>query len=441
MIGILLLIIWLLIAVYGIIKSNYVSINILIFMCIFQNFILIAIAKYINKNIFILFIFIKEIYVLIICVYRILQKGRITKFQLGNIICIILLIFYGFIYGSDSITGMLSSVRQMYLPFVFFLLGSVCYKEPKELLSTLQFFIKIMIVTAIFGWIEMALGTDFWTELGYSSFATLKGTESGLSPEGVHGAFFSWDLGRRVRRMASFIAEPVILGQLFAFALIISIFIKNIVKNKIQKYIIIIILALALLSTIAKGGIIIALFAFTFALGEEWNKRSLTLLSRSIFFIILSIGIAYVLWSDTNGITHMAGLFENLRFFPFYPFGRGIGTIGNLGYNYGGRSELIANGESFIGAIIGQAGIVAIIIYTYFYYGIIKFFNHALIENWLRIRRICLWLNVGLLLTALVNNTAISFTSCFIYFILAGGIYGSYQTEAYKIEIGNCETH
>ena len=440
MMGLLLVTVWSLLALYGIKKLNYLSINILIFMCIFQNIVLITASPYINKMYFNLFIIIKEFYVIFLIFIGFWRIRKITKFQWGCIVCTLLLIIYGFVHGIDRMMGILSSVRQLYLPFLFFLLGTVYFKDVKGIRKSLSFFLKIMIITAIFGWIEMSFGADFWIKLGYKSFANLKGTEAGLSPEGVHGAFYSWDLGVRIRRMASFLAEPVILGQLFAFALIISIFLKDIYSCNRTRYIAVIIFGAGLVSTLAKGGIIIALFAFAFALGEIWHRRNLSILARCCFAIILIGGIGYVVRSGTNGLIHIAGLTDNLKNLPAYPFGRGIGAVGNLGYNYGGRIKLLANGESFVGAAIGQIGIFAIIIYVYFYKNMFKALLKSSVDELFGIGKVCMWLNAGLLITSLVNNTAISFTSCFIYFIIAGGVYRTYRFKiATKINVQSKE--
>lgn len=423
----LLVTIWSLFALYGIKKLNYISINILVLMCVFQNFILIIASSSLSKEGFNLFIMVKEAYVVLLIVNGLIKYRQISRFQFGCIICTIMIVAYGFIHGSSSMTGLLASIRQLYLPFIFYILGSVCLKDSVQIRKVLLFFVKLMVVSAVFGWIEMAIGANFWLKLGYRSFAALKGTETGLSPEGVHGAFYSWDLGVRLRRMASFLAEPVILGQLFAFALIVSIFIKGIFKSKLLKAVAVIILALALLSTLAKGGIIIALFAFTFALGEIWHQRELSFWTRCAFVLILIGGVGYVICSGTNGVMHMAGLIDNLRCLFFYPFGRGVGTVGNLGYNYGGRTELLASGESFIGAAIGQMGFFAIVLYTYFYKKLFTTLSKASQGKFYNVSRVSLWLNVGLLITSLVNNTAISFTSCFIFYIVAGSVYSAHK--------------
>lgn len=431
MIGIILLFTWSLLAIIGLIsKKDCFRINILIVMCVFQNFILILAAPYINKMVFNAFVFVKELYVILLIVKNLYLNSRLTKFQLNCIISIGFIIISGFIYGIDNYAGMLASVRQMYLPFVFFLLGSTNYKSVTSINKTIYFFVCIMIVTAVFGWIEMALGTSFWITLGYPSFAALKGTESGLSYEGIHGAFYTWDLGIRLRRMASFLAEPVILSQLLSFALIFVIFLDNLFRTKTRRIIAILILGCALLSSLGKGGIIIALFSFALIVGDIWHQRGLAFLAKCSFIVVLIAGIAYVVSNEANGSNlHLTGLTENLINLVYYPFGRGIGSVGNLGYNYGGRTELLARGESFIGAVIGQLGVFAIVLYTYFYSNLIKKISIASKESLYSVGRICLWLNVGLLLTSLANNTAISFTSCFIFYIVAGGVYGTYRVD------------
>lgn len=440
MVGAAILFVWMLLSLYGIKKHNYISINILIIMAVMQNFVLVISSPYISKTIFNLFIFIKEIYVVLLIVSGYVRRPKFSKFELGCFLCIFVIVFYSLIYGSSSISGVLASVRQLYLPFFFLLLGCISFSEHDEIKKSMQFFIKMMVISVFFGLIEMKLGDEFWIRIGYSAFAKLKSIESGLTSDtGISGAFYSWDLGIRIRRMGSFLAEPVILGQLFAIALVAAIFYKGLFKNKIQKYMIIFILALGLLFTLAKGGIIIALFAFAFIMGKIWHKQGLAMMTKIAFVIILSVGVVYTFISGANGVTHIGGLIDNLRYLPNYPFGRGVGSVGNLGYNYGGRGTLVVNGESFIGAAIGQIGVVAIIIYSYYYGSIFKILKRSSKDHLYDIGYIALYLNVGLFLTSLINNTAISFTSCFIYYIIAGGLYKIYLKEQKNLVIsGGC---
>lgn len=424
MIGIGLILVWLLFAIYGLLKKDYVSIYVLILFCVFQNIVLIGASPYINKLIFNLLVLIKEVYVILLILKKIIINRKITKFQLGCIISVVFIVIFGFVHGSESMTGMLLSVRQLSLPFLFFLLGSLLFESIESINKVIYFFIVTMLVTAIFGWIEMSLGVSFWTSLGYRSFAELKGTVSGLSYEGVHGAFFTWDLGVRLRRMASFLAEPVILGQLLAFSFIYCFFSKDLIKSRVKRLLVSLTLGIALLFTIAKGGLIIAFLAFCFLIGDLWHQKRLSFVAKVVFFVTLIIGIVYIVKSEHNGsVSHLIGLTENLKNLLYYPFGRGIGVVGNLGYNYGGRGELLASGESFVGAAIGQMGFFAILLYSYFYLKMLKKLSIASRGKTFSLARICLWLNVGLLVNALANNTAVSFTSCFIYYIIAGGIY------------------
>lgn len=438
MISLVVIGIWGLLALFGLKKHNVISIKILMFMIVMQNFILIIVSKYMNQTTYNFFILEKEIYVCLLIVIGYIKRPKIKKIELGCFSCILIIILYATFNSTDSLFGTLASVRQLYLPFLFVLLGTTVFKTVKDIEECIRFFLKMMLLCALFGWVEMILGDVFWINLGYSEYAKLKSIESGLTMDtGISGAFYSYDLGIRIRRMGSFLAEPVILGQLMAMALVISIFQKGVYKNKFHKIISVIIYTVALACTLAKGGIIIALFSFAFILGKVWKERGLSIILKITFWVVLIMGIAYAFSSETNGVTHINGLIDNIKYLPFYPLGRGIGAVGNLGYNYGGREVLLANGESFIGAAIGQMGVVAIVIYGWLYMYLFKTLRRCSKFELFGVGNIVLWLNIGLFLTSLINNTAISFTSCFIYYILASAVFIVFTRESYSRNINS----
>lgn len=419
------------VTLYGLNKYNEVSINILTFMCVFQNFILILFSQFLNSTSYTIFVLLKEMYVWALIIIGLIKKKRISYFNFGCLLCILAIVVYAVINNSGSLSGTLVSVRQLYLPFVFILLGSAICKSQLQIDIILKYFVKLMFICVVFGFIEMALKDQFWINLGFSSYAKLKSIDSGLTFDtGVYGAFYSWDLGIRLRRMVSFMADPVILGQLFAFALIISIYYKGIFEKEIYRRVSIVLFALGLLLTIAKGGILIALYTFAFVLGKMWRDKGLSFIVKMCFIAILIIGIAYTFHPETtsNGTIHIGGLIENVKNFSKYPMGRGVGSVGNLGYTYGGRGTLNANGESFIGTVIGQMGLVGIFIFGWFYFSLFKKIKKATKGTLYGIGNIILYLNMGLFITSLLSNTAISFTSCFIYYITAGGFCKVYYS-------------
>ena len=83
------------------------------------------------------------------------------------------------------------------------------------------------------------------------------------------------------------------------------------------------------------------------------------------------------------------------------------------------ESEL--SGESFVGTVIGQLGIL-VIIYFFFAYGLYKESKpkkeySKCTKDIIEATRIA---TMMMFLTSFINNTAISFTSCFIFIIILG---------------------
>lgn len=93
---------------------------------------------------------------------------------------------------------------------------------------------------------------------------------------------------------------------------------------------------------------------------------------------------------------------------------RNAGGYGNLGNNYSARD--IEGSESFIGTALGQIGIFAII-YVVIYCVLVKRIKKS--TGYYSLCKILLWLNIGLLIMAFVNNEAISYTNCYIFYILS----------------------
>ena len=105
---------------------------------------------------------------------------------------------------------------------------------------------------------------------------------------------------------------------------------------------------------------------------------------------------------------------EQVNLLGQHPLGLGVGGYGNLGKLYG-LLDVEGSGESFFGSAIGQLGVLAIVLYLYFYTKLFKRLKRIKTP----LSEIILQLNIGLLLTSFFNNTAISFTGCYIFFVLA----------------------
>lgn len=408
---------------YGATNRNLYSLKLLLIMCFFQNIFLIILAPYIDKTGFNTIVLLKEIYVAITILIGIFSIKRIQGFDVYCYLCIIILLFCLLVYSQGTLMQILVSVRQLYLPFLFYLFARQIKLSEKEFFEFVKWFIGVGILSCGFGVIELVIGDSFWQMFHYDRYSMLKiGKTQVINGYFNSVAMYTYDLHmifhKMIKRMSSILADPVILGQLLSLAALLLFFVKGVFKYQKVWFVVV---AISLLLTFAKGGIVIAMITGAVLVKEIFKKRQLgnALLLFGIFIFICLLFVSVE--SGSSGNAHLAGLLDHIKSFPSYPFGTGIGSEGNLAINMAGL-ESEKSGESFVGTVIGQLGI-GIFLYVIYVYGLyrqtvrrLEAYN-TFTNNILRTTNIA---TLVLFLTSSINNTAISFTSCFIYIIILG---------------------
>ena len=252
------------IALYGVLKSNYVTLNILTIFIFFQNIILVLISRNIDVMMYNIIVIIKELYIFLVILWSFIRK-RQRKRSIDRIerICYLSLILLGglfFLHSSGELLGSLVSLRQLYIPFIFYIFGKSIDVSKVDMQKSIRFFIKMSVFGVLFGFVELSLDDSFWRLIGIQAYMTLKGFDMFLY-DIVPGAFYSYDfmpIIDRIRRMASVFVDPVICGQILGFAVVIAVFYKDLTFVKSKRLIYIALLGVGLILTIAKGGIVIA---------------------------------------------------------------------------------------------------------------------------------------------------------------------------------------
>lgn len=411
--------IWI-VAIYGIFRQDYISVNILFVFVMFQNFILALISGQISKNVYNLIILTKELYVALVIVYALILRKRMsfTKFDAGCCLCILTLLVMIIVDSKGSTMSILSSFRQMYLPFMFYLMGRSLNLSYKGVRKVTNFFVRLSLTAVIFGLIEWITGDFIWAHIGIADYYQYKGYSRYVYGNRVlHAGVYSFDLYPLVvlRRMISFIIDPVILGQILSAALIIIMFDKNIIKPKARRYTYICFLCIGLLLTFTKGGILISGVAFVILVGKIWNNKFLSKLSFTVALLLGFLFIGFAIKNNQSTMNHIRGLIDGISVLRKNIFGVGIGGYGNLSDMYG-ETIVEGSGESFVGTLVAQTGVIGIFMYGYFY---LELFS-GLKRKGDELSTIVLWLNAAMLVAAFFGNSVIGFMSCSIYYILAG---------------------
>ena len=405
-------------------KRNLYSVKLLVLMCFFQNIFLVILAPYIDKTGYNIIVLIKEVYVALSILVGIFSMKKIHKFDAYCYFCIIILSFCLLAHSKGTWMQILVSVRQLYLPFLFYLFARQINLSENEFIKFIKWFIGLGVLSCGFGAIELAIGDSFWQLFHYEKYSMLKIGQANV----VYGYFnsiamYTYDLhmffDKMIKRMSSVLVDPVILGQLLSLAALLLFFVKGLFKYQKAWFCVI---AISVILTFAKGGIVIAMITGAVLVKQIYGKRMLG--NALLFFgtLLFIYALFFSVESGSSGSEHLAGLFDHINSFPYHPFGTGIGSEGNLAINMAGL-ETEKSGESFVGTVIGQLGI-GIFLYTTYTYGLyhqtvrrLTTYSNKCTNNILKTVNVA---TLVLFLTSFINNTAISFTSCFIYIVILG---------------------
>jgi len=211
----------------------------------------------------------------------------------------------------------------------------------------------------LFGCIEYIIDRQVWPLLNIEMLWAKKGLPN-MASWGLPLNFFSSEkiFGEQVRRMASSYADPVNFGAVMFLVIVVAWYAK--------KYLLMWLGVLCAILAISKAALVGFLVLIT-----VWSYYYL---SKSKFIVILgmtlSAGMAFLVYSNFHSTqsvgAHVEGLWSAVNGLSAYPLGRGLGNVGVLS---GADGEIK---ESGLGVLIGQLGIIGILLYGYFFTSIIR---------------------------------------------------------------------
>ena len=297
--------------------------------------------------------------------------------------------------------------RQLMTPVILILYGRCLNISQDEKVDFLKFIINMGVFQAIFGIVEeFILGDKFWLALNISSLFKAKGFSRWVIA-GMPGNYYSADfysiIGRSVRRLVGITTDPLLTAHFLAFCIVILLFLD--VDKKIFK---IVLLSIATFLTLSKGAILIVAISFLY---KVWIKNRKVAIFLIVFAITGLVGIIHSNILRTVSI-HLAGLTTAAESISI--IGGGIGTSGNLA-SLGGKST--TSGESFFGMILGQLGIIGLLLFIW----MIKRMTKLLFaeKNKIYVYAIIAYI-IAITIEAIVSESAINFVGSGVAFIALG---------------------
>ena len=424
------------------IKSNYKTLAFFVCFCLLQNIILILFANRITGRWTTLFLLSKEILAYIVAIPYMVKKTRASILSCG-IALFILLLLVEFIVSPAPVFSRILSIRQFMLPFICFFFGSSLRISEKETDSIMDFIIKASILIAIIGLIESFILPDFWLKVPMKQFQINKGTTFSFYC-GVPLNFYTWDLypfiGTVARRMVSIFGDPIITGH---YLLLGFVFSDVRIKEKWKKDIVKLFLLIASVMTLCKGAIIGFIIYYIYKLFKKFSYPDIKKLI--IIGIIAIVPIYYIVYylvskyaSMSSIMIHLNSLQKGLNNSGI--LGNGLGVAGAVTSVVSSNTDESITGDSYIGVLGAQMGIVGIILYLliWIYVGIKLLYLYKVNND--KLYLLASFLLITLLIESFFAESAIGIVGTGMYFITAGIMYkrkNRHQEYIYKSYVTN----
>lgn len=324
---------------------------------------------------------------------------------------------------NSHITSAIASMRNVMTPMLFLLIGLIASSNV-ILVRYLRYISYIALFVVLFGIAERFFFNDIWYSINLPDLWMKKGLPLNAYT-GLPGNFYSSEMvnGQQLRRMVSSFADPVNLGTFLFFGFAAAWYLKK----KLLAFLLIISIGLA----VSKGallGLLVFIVVYSF---HKLSKTGFTL-------VLMGAGVAgggFVVYSMMHStmsmFLHLTGFFAAFPELLHHPLGRGLGNIGVLAglYSSGAKTEIT---ESGLGMVIGQLGVVGLILFIYFFKELYQ--KSKLIQDK---RDIILVqsLIIGILLNIMFNEVALSPNSSAVFFITIGIILGQWYEKMKDIPL------
>ncbi len=293
-----------------------------------------------------------------------------------------------------------ASLRQLLMPFIVFVFGMVIVENTAQFAQLKQWILKAAIVLSVIGFLFYLF--PFWEYFSLKAFATAKNLL--VRPDGALQMFYD-PSNPFFPRLVSTVLDPINAGHLLAFAFITGL------SEKTKSWSSLVIIFAALLLTFCKGAFlqlaIVGLLSFR-------NKIPVWLFIISWLLIIGGLFVASFFHEGV--LLHLQGLMASLKTISL--LGHGIGMAGNQAVMYGNPAET-AISDTFIGTIIGQAGVIGLVLWLLpFFWMIQKLASEKLLQALL----------ISQLLVAILSENAFNFLSI-LWLITAIGAWINYTSK------------
>lgn len=402
-------------------KNTFIYFLIFVFL---QNLVMVLLANKFTGSETTLFMISKELMLYGCFAIHFMRKQTIDKLEVCFIVYLLVLAV-SFFMSDAAMYSRVVAARQLCLPLMCIFFGYHLTVGERDMKKIEGFILKFCLAVGIIGLIEVfILGDDFWQILPLEQFNINKGTDFNRY-NGVPVNFYTWDyvsiVGKPLRRMASFFADPLMTGgMLFTGIVIADNFRKN---SKIKgKYILaeLFLIACGFL-TLSKGYYVAILVFFGMKIfvnfGYKRMKKAMQTVIAMLLCAIIGGKILLKVLPHSSTTIHLSGLYNGISNGTL--LGNGLGKAGIIANKLTGLEENLA-AESFIGVLLAQIGYVGLAVFIF----IMGSFIWSGIKNYCKYKDIRLYnysvMIIAVLCQSLFSESSIGIVVTGTSFILLG---------------------
>lgn len=390
---------------------------------VFQNIVLIISSSVMTGTESTLMILMKEMMVYL-CAGIFLSRKCFYNFKKIDVISILFFVysfFHVILISSDLNLGIIG-LRQVLVVFFCFYFGMSIRNTKEEMMDRLCIYIiYIATIVAITGLIIILLPVDFWNSIGYADYWYNK--TGNLSYD--LNAFYTYDLGFKMKRMVSIFADPLANSHFLGLAFVI-LFSKY---KKSGFYLSKLVITVALVLGLSKSTvlliacIIIANYYFRIKKKVLRCLFTVSVILIGIFVILKMFGYASSLIQATSMGNHINSFKYGLMNASL--MGTGYGSVGYNAIMMG--ADISREGlESFFSTLMGQSGIIGVVLM----YGFLIMILTEMLKNYFKNKninmQIALILLISTMIETLLSASAISMLGTGLYFCIIGVVYKIY---------------
>lgn len=325
-------------------------------------FIWLAFSSIIIAQLFVIFgtsinfLFLKDLVIIIILVISLLLS---SKKVITPLLCVLPVIFYALIsalFSEANLFAKLASLRQMFMPFMLIFIGYLAINSKDDFRNLIRIIISTLKFLLVLGFAELFFNA--WEYIDIRSYYQIK--SMWVNPQGYPSTFIEPIFGG-IKRMASVFLDPINLGHAFVF-----LFYLLYTQKGSRYWIILTLIGIAL--TISKGAIL-QLFIVFWIINKNQNVFNKAIMITGIFLIMF---FAYFYHSGLE--VHVSGFSNSLK--SISVFGKGLAMVGNQSHMFATEiTDQTGIGDTFIGSILGQLGLVGFIFWLFPFLYFSNFFS------------------------------------------------------------------